>query len=80
MIVTRGVFFKMGGYDERYGLLGNYDVELRERLKFHRYEMRPFPYDIVKPRHLRPSVWNKKGSTGCRSSLPSPTLGTGLFR
>ncbi|MCS7137353.1 MAG: glycosyltransferase family 2 protein [Candidatus Caldarchaeum sp.] len=60
LIVHRAVFFKMGGYDERYGLPGNFDVELRERLKHFGYVMLSFPYETVKPQHLRPSVWNRK--------------------
>jgi hypothetical protein len=59
LIIDRETFFRMGGYDERYGLPGNWDVELRERLKFYGFRMRPFPYERVKPRHLRPSIWNK---------------------
>jgi hypothetical protein len=59
LIIDRETFFRMGGYDERYGLPGNWDVELRERLKFYGFRMRPFPYERVKPKHLRPSIWNK---------------------
>jgi hypothetical protein len=60
LIIVREVFFSMGGYDERYGIPGNWDVEMRERLKFYGYRMKEFPYDKIKPKHLRPSVWNKK--------------------
>jgi hypothetical protein len=60
LIIAREVFFSMGGYDERYGIPGNWDVEMRERLKFYGYRMKEFPYDKIKPKHLRPSVWNKK--------------------
>jgi len=60
LIIAREVFFSMGGYDERYGLPGNWDVEMRERLKFYGYRMKEFPYDKIKPKHLRPGVRNKK--------------------
>jgi glycosyltransferase involved in cell wall biosynthesis len=60
LIIAREVFFSMGGYDERYGLPGNWDVEMRERLKFYGYRMKEFPYDKIKPQHLRPGVRNKK--------------------
>jgi hypothetical protein len=42
-----------------YGLPGNWDVELRERLKFYGFRMKTFPYERVKPKHLRPSIRNK---------------------
>jgi hypothetical protein len=60
LIIAREVFFRLGGYDERYGLPGNWDVEMRERLKFYGYRMKEFPYDKIKPKHLRPGVRNKK--------------------
>jgi len=60
LIIDHQVFFSMGGYDERYGPPGNYDVELRERLKFYGFRMRDFPYEKIKPIHLRPSIWNRQ--------------------
>jgi hypothetical protein len=69
LIIDRETFFRMGGYDERYGLPGNWDVELRERLKFYGFRMRPFPYERVKPKHLRPSIWNKSRFYGMQKQL-----------
>jgi len=59
LIVKSKLFFEVGGYDERFGAYGNYDVEMRERLKNFGAIHLDFPVELVKPKHLREKKWNR---------------------
>jgi len=56
LIVKSKLFFEIGGYDERFGAYGNYDVEIRERLKNFGAIYLDFPVELVKPKHLRETL------------------------
>jgi len=57
LIIRSDIFFKIGGYDERYPLRGSEDTEIRERLKKAGLELEILDIGL---KHLREQAYDKR--------------------
>jgi len=57
LIIKSEIFFKIGGYDERYPLRGSEDTEMREKLKKAGLELKTLNIEL---KHLREQAYDKK--------------------
>jgi glycosyltransferase involved in cell wall biosynthesis len=66
LIVKSDIFFKIGGYDERYPLRGSEDTEIRERLKKAGLELKTLNIEL---KHLREQAYDKRRQIAVNKAL-----------